>query len=150
MQGVLNEAVALGIIIVAAAGNAGAWSEIDNAAAIWKDLYMYYHRDPIIVTGALDENRQRDGKSQAYLGSDIWAPGGVEWNHDIFEGTSFAAGRISGLAAYFLITLDCKGDFTKRSQQIKDLLVELARRDFKYGPLIADNGIKLYFPHQTS
>lgn len=143
----LRRAADLGIVLVTVAGNDGPCKVMHNMFA-----QVGYTTDiPLIIVGLLDERQQRSRSSQGWLESHVWAPGDLNWHTGIqFPGTSFSAARVSGLAAYFLSTVDFDGEIKDRAQLVKDYIIDQARRESKYGPLIANNGIGAHFSPDSS
>jgi hypothetical protein len=126
---VVDEAVAAGVVVVAAAGNAGPAAMPEYPAAL----------DEVIAVGATDRGDRAAGFSSRYAAVDLAAPGvriasafprgaqGVNSRYALWSGTSMAAPWVAGAAALLL-----DGDGDQPPARIAERLVDAA------APIVGD------------
>lgn len=126
----------LGVVLVTSAGNDGAFEAQNRLPA----AFGLSTTIPIITVGALDHDLVRSKTSQGVYENTVWAPGWMSVNNKEFRGSSLATALVSGLAAYFMSTVEFNGPIDTRSQDVKDYIVQQARREKDSYPLIVSKG----------
>lgn len=130
-----------GIVIVTGAGIAGA-STRQTLQPVAAGLGT-----SMIVVGGLNRGSERWAKSQGFCENDIWAPADGTFFGEICAGTSIAAARVAGLAAYFMSIIDFSSPEEQHcpvdqiAQRVKDYIISAARRNRPDGPLLASNAL---------